>query len=115
MERLTGRNEFGEAYYKECFRDYYCSKADCRECVFDQMHCERLAAYEDLEITAEQVQEMDKAYTELCVELGKYKRLEKRLEEMFGGKLSLEKVVDDLERSLKEANSPHPMNARILT
>ena len=34
---------------------------------------------------------------------------------MFGGKLPLEKVVDDLEFALKEPGSPHPMNARILT
>lgn len=45
----------------------------------------------------------------------KYRKIEKRLEKMFDGKLPLETYVDELENVLKEPNNPHPMNARILT
>lgn len=48
-------------------------------------------------------------------EIQQYRALEKRLLNMFGGSLTLEAVVDDLELALKEPDSPHPMNARILT
>ena len=48
-------------------------------------------------------------------EIQQYRAIEKRLEVMFGGKLPLERYVDELERQLLEPNSPHPMNARILT
>lgn len=44
-----------------------------------------------------------------------YRELEKRLTDMFGGKISLETVVDELERYLKEPDNPHPVNAKILT
>ena len=43
-----------------------------------QQVIKRLAEYEDLEITAEQVRQIDKAYTELCAEYGKYKKLEEK-------------------------------------
>ena len=114
MERLTYRNSSGEAHAKckeKCTDNEVCNPDIC----MNRKVLERLAQYEELEISPEQVREIDKAYAELCVELGKYKRLEKRLEKMFGGKLPLEKVVDDLEFALKEPGSPHPMNARILT
>ncbi len=48
-------------------------------------------------------------------EIQKYRELEKRLTGMFGGELSLETVVDELERQLKEPDNPHPINAKILT
>ena len=48
-------------------------------------------------------------------EIQKYRELEKRLTGMFSGELSLETVVDELERQLKEPNNPHPINAKILT
>lgn len=48
-------------------------------------------------------------------EIQQYRAIEKKLEEMFGGKLPLQHYVDELERALLEPNSPHPMNARILT
>lgn len=44
-----------------------------------------------------------------------YRELEKRLTDMFGGKISLEIVVDEMERYLKEPDNPHPVNAKILT
>lgn len=48
-------------------------------------------------------------------EIRQYHAIEKRLADMFGGELPLAKYVDDLELALKEPDSPHPMNARILT
>nr|DAO43718.1 MAG TPA: zinc-ribbon containing domain protein [Caudoviricetes sp.] len=44
-----------------------------------------------------------------------YHAIEKRLADMFGGELPLAKYVDELEFALKESDSPHPMNAKILT
>ena len=48
-------------------------------------------------------------------EVPQYQALEKRLSDMFGGSLSLKMCVDELERILTEPDSPHPMNAKILT
>lgn len=48
-------------------------------------------------------------------EVQQYQALEKRLSDMFGGSLSLKMCVDELERILVEPDSPHPMNAKILT
>lgn len=48
-------------------------------------------------------------------EIQQYRELEKRLTGMFSGELSLETVVDELERQLKEPDNPHPINAKILT
>ena len=48
-------------------------------------------------------------------EVLQYQTLEKRLTEMFGDQLSLETVVDEMERALKEPSNPHPVNAKILT
>lgn len=48
-------------------------------------------------------------------EVQQYWALEKQLSDMFGGSLSLKMCVDELERILAEPDSPHPMNAKILT
>lgn len=48
-------------------------------------------------------------------EVQQYRALEKRLSDMFCSSTSLKIVVDELERNLKEPDSPHPMKARILT
>lgn len=57
----------------------------------------------------------DEYIEELEAEVGQYQVLEKRLAEMFGAALSLEGVIDELERQLKEPDNPHPINAKILT
>lgn len=57
----------------------------------------------------------DEYIEELEAEVGQYRTLEKRLAEMFGAALSLEGVIDELERQLKEPGNPHPINAKILT
>ncbi len=48
-------------------------------------------------------------------EVQQYRTLEKHLSDMFGGSLSLKMCVDELERILTEPDSPHPMNAKIIT
>lgn len=48
-------------------------------------------------------------------EVQQYRILEKHLSDMFGGSLSLKMCVDELERILTDPDSPHPMNAKILT
>lgn len=72
MERLTVRDENGNA--KLAKNDIENISKILLEAI------DRLADYEDLEITAEQVRDIDKAYTELCVEFGKYKKLEENVE-----------------------------------
>lgn len=57
----------------------------------------------------------DEYIEELEADVDPYRALEKRLTDMFGGELSLETVVDELERQLKEPDNPHPINAKILT
>ena len=57
----------------------------------------------------------DEYIVELEAEMEQYQTLEKRLTEMFGDQLSLETVVDEMERVLKEPGNPHPVNAKILT
>ena len=53
MDRLTARNQNGEAYYPYCFQEDTCggygSSNDCDRCVFSRKVCEKLAEYEDLE------------------------------------------------------------------
>lgn len=53
MERLTGRNSDGGAFYKNCFREDKCRQQTTREkCVFckhEYSYCEKLAEYEDTE------------------------------------------------------------------
>lgn len=47
-------------------------KIDCAKCL------ERLAEYEDIGCTPEQLKQIDKWYAEMCRELGEYKRLEEQ-------------------------------------
>ena len=117
MERLTERNESGQAYYKKCFEEP-CNgmgERDCDTCEHSYAACERLAEYEDLGITAEQVRELDRICTEKIQELTKYQKLEERLDNIFHGRLTLEKAVEEIELALVEPGSPHPVNAKILT
>ena len=97
MERLTERTSKGivvkEDYGERTLKTLYqCSGekplAHYQNC--DEGYCamERLADYEDAE---------------------------ERLADMFGGSLTLEMVVNELKQQLKELDSPHPANARILT
>lgn len=59
MKRLTQRSNFGTAYYPRCFEEP-CIGDGCKikDCLFDNMICERLAAYEDTGLTPEEVHSM---------------------------------------------------------
>lgn len=73
MERLTAREESGNAYYPHCFREDTCGGMGCAEndgiCEFSERVCEKLAAYEDTNLTPKQVVEMQE-------ELARYKQTE---------------------------------------
>lgn len=80
MERLT-------SYKNKCKREMICRYEDCGTCKEycphineENCHClqevlEKLAEYEDIGPTPEQLIEIDKLYAELCKELGEYKKL----------------------------------------
>lgn len=73
MERLTGRNEAGQAYYKKCFEEP-CQgmPEDCALCDYhNETVCERLAAYEDIGVSPEQLHEVSKLYLEKCEEINR--------------------------------------------
>ena len=73
MERLTARNENGEAYYPQCYRKDGCDGfgGDCSNCKFSDRVCETLAAYEDTDLTPDQIRQMDQLYREKCEALAK--------------------------------------------
>lgn len=66
-------------------------------------------------LTKEELADACKMAIKALEEVQQYQALEKRLSDMFGGSLSLKMCVDELERILTEPDSPHPMNAKILT
>lgn len=70
MERLTKR-ENGHAHYPRCFEEP-CGGMGCRteDCEFKVEICERLAAYEDTELTPEEVSELVKDWIDLCTIIG---------------------------------------------
>lgn len=70
MERLTKR-ENGHAHYPRCFEEP-CGGMGCRteDCEFKVEICERLAAYEDTELTPEEVSELVKDWSDLCTIIG---------------------------------------------
>lgn len=57
MERLTGRNEMGGAYYPKCFKEPCLGMGDCVDMNCEQQYdvCEKLAAYEDTGLTPEEI------------------------------------------------------------
>ena len=78
MERLTYRNSSGEVHARckeRCADNEVCNPDIC----LNRKLLERLAEYEELEITPEQVRELDKICTEKMQEVEKYKKSEKSL------------------------------------
>ena len=58
MERLTEWNEssYKHAYYPRCFKEpCYGSGCKIEDCPFETAVCERLAAYEDIGLTPEEI------------------------------------------------------------
>lgn len=68
MGRLTRRSDTGHAYYPHCFEEP-CNRR-CEDCLFDETICERLAAYEDTELTPEEVSALVKDWSDLCTIIG---------------------------------------------
>ena len=84
-----------------------------KECI--NRNCDRNCAQCDI---VQKVEDLNSAYDAAIKALEdvlQYRALEKRLSDMFCSSVSLKSVVDELERNLKEPDSPHPMKARILT
>ena len=60
MERLTKRNECGDAYYPECYERCYGegSSEKCNDCDYDEKICDTLAGYEDTGLTPPEIMEL---------------------------------------------------------
>ncbi len=82
MERLTKRNECGDAYYPECYERCYGegSSEKCNDCDYDEKICETLADYEDTELTPEQIVELSESV--------------KKVQEHFDGVITAGQIVD---------------------
>lgn len=105
MERLTSyKNECDREMicrYEECdVSEEYCPHLQEDNCICLQDVISRLAAYEDLGVTPEQIREMDKAYLEKCeevkrlrAELEEYGQMEHALMEMYGEGANLKVFV----------------------
>ena len=57
MERLTRRSDTGHAYYPRCFEEP-CGGDGCKikDCLLDDIICDRLSAYEDTGLEPESVE-----------------------------------------------------------
>jgi len=75
MERLTGWDK-NNAFFAKCF-DEPCLGSGCRNdnCELNELVCTRLAEYEDLGVTPEQIREIDILYAEKCREVAELKML----------------------------------------
>lgn len=73
MERYTARGHDGGAYVV-----HKSEWTDVERTRHEQEALNKLADYEDIGLTPGQIMEVDKLYSELCKELGEYKRLEKQ-------------------------------------
>lgn len=71
MKRLTARGKDGLPYYPECFKrcNGLGSSSKCDTCEMSSNVCLRLADYEDLELTPDQLLQIDKLYLEKCQEV----------------------------------------------
>ena len=104
MNRLTARDEHGNAYYPKCF-DEPCNGGRCTKdmCDFAAEVCNELAAYEDAGISPEQIIAMDEEYMKLAKELGEYKRMEEqglllKLPAKIGSTIYWLRIYDDSKR-----------------
>lgn len=75
MERLTGRDELGNAYYKKCFEEP-CAGIGCMidGCRFqDEEACSALALYEDTGVNPDKLAIIGEEYSKMAKELAKYR------------------------------------------
>lgn len=102
MDRLTGRNKLGQAHYERCFKEPCLGMGteNCNKCdYFTETLCERLAEYEDTNLTPAQIQEIDKLYAEKCKEVEMLKGRIKDLEYACDGHM---KIIDNIENANQE-------------
>lgn len=74
-----------------------------------------LAAYEDLGITPEQVREMDKEFSRVCEELGRYKGVEAWFKERYKANISIYKFSDIFIKYFEEQEEEKVNNWKVLT
>lgn len=101
MERLTGRDDKGNAYFTKCFEepcDGMGANEMCDECDGLEQVCERLAAYEDTGLTPEQLLEIDRMYREQC---GEVKKLKEQLYEATVIDEDYEELAETVERFVR--------------
>lgn len=75
MNRLTARDEYGNAYYLKCF-DEPCNSGGCTKnmCDFAVEVCDKLAAYEDTGLDPEQLSVIDEEYSKMAKELAEERK-----------------------------------------
>lgn len=76
MNRLTARDEHGNAYYPKCF-DEPCNSGGCTKnmCDFAVEVCDKLAAYEDTGLDPEQLSVIDEEYSKMAKELAELRKV----------------------------------------
>lgn len=92
MERLTRRSDTGRAYYPRCFEEP-CGGDGCKikDCLLDDIICDRLAAYEDTGLKPAEVHSMHGEWSAMMTVLnsigGGYDRLRELAEADKDGRL----------------------------
>lgn len=92
MERLTRRSDTGHAYYPRCFEEP-CGGDGCKikDCLLDDIICDRLAAYEDTGLEPAEVLSMHGEWCAMMTALnsigGGYGRLRELAEADKDGRL----------------------------
>lgn len=76
MTRLTSRDEYGNAYFPQCF-EKPCNGSGCQKdcCDFLAEACEKLAQYEETGLAPEQIRQIDALYSEKCREVAELKKI----------------------------------------
>ena len=104
MERLTERSENGTAVYKTQSSELVKWNNNRHKVL------QKLADYEDLGLTPEQIREMDRAYSEQAKELGKYKNAEEKL-----NGISIVELADAYIRIMERRSGEKYSRGRLLT
>lgn len=98
MERLTDRDEFGNAYYKKCFEEPYVGTGCMIDgCNFqDEEACSALALYEDTGVTPDKLAIIGEEYSKMAKELAKYRGGENK-QITIQGRTKLDEIIDKIE------------------
>lgn len=117
MDRLTARNENGEAYYKRCYESPCDGTGEaCDNCNFiDEVLCERLAAFEDNGITPEQMREISRLYQIKCEEVAAYEKVNKLLSQRYGCNTDLIEFAEIWLKAVGKVEGKDPFKFCILS